>query len=66
MASIKTAIDWIAENDETGIERAHEMQDLISVALVADLFGKDPMEIAVRVINRRRDLGIIGPVARSA
>lgn len=66
MASIKRAIDWIAENDEAGEDRADEMEGLISVQLVADLFDKDPAEIARRVIKRRRDMGIIGPVPRAA
>ncbi|MEM1375851.1 MAG: hypothetical protein AAGG69_00535 [Pseudomonadota bacterium] len=60
MASLKKAIEWIAENDETMQEDPEAMADLISVSLVADLFGKPNREIANKVISKRLQLGIIG------
>ena len=65
MANIRHAIEWIAENDEPAEERESETQYMISVILTADLFNKEPLEIARRVINKRRALGIIGPARKA-
>ena len=54
MASIKEAIRWIADNDESGELDIEVMETLISVLLVADLFGKTPTEIATRVVKVRK------------
>lgn len=52
-ASYERAIEWIAENDETGETDPTVIADLISVVLVADLWGKEPLQVARAVINRR-------------
>lgn len=52
-ASIKSAIKWIAENDETAEMDEDVIASLISVMLVADLFGKTPDYIASKVIRER-------------
>lgn len=53
MASIKEAIQWIAENDEAGELDEEVVRNMISVLLVADLFRKTPEEIARRVVRKR-------------
>lgn len=55
-ASLQRAITWIADNDETAETSVEEMAMLISVQLVADLWSREPEEIARRVLNRRRAL----------
>jgi len=51
---IKYAIEWIALNDAAGDNQsAEDMVGYVSVALVADLFGKSPEEIAQRVFEKR-------------
>ena len=50
----QNAVAWIAENDEPECDDMQEMADLISVALVADLWGKAPEEVAAAVLYRRR------------
>ena len=58
MASLKKAIAWIADNDESGELDIEVMETLISVLLVADLFGKTPTEIATRVVKVRKAWGV--------
>lgn len=53
-ASIKEAVFWIAHNDEPGETEAEEIAGLISVKLVADLFGLTDEEVAKRVARERR------------
>lgn len=57
--SISAGVDWIAQNDEPGLNNPGETADLISVLLLADLFGKEPLDIATRVVRRRLELGLI-------
>jgi hypothetical protein len=59
MAGIRQAIEWIAENDQTAETDWTEMEDFVSVVLVADLFDKDPAEVARRVIKKRKEIGLI-------
>lgn len=48
------AVDWIAHNDEEGTNSdVEEVSQLMTVALVADLFGKSTRDIAERVIKVR-------------
>jgi hypothetical protein len=50
-------IEWIALNDEPAEVDASEVASLISVCLLADLFGKTTEEVAkavVRIRIRRR------------
>lgn len=51
--SYKKAIEFIALNDESKEMNIGNMVDLISVVLVADLFGKDPLKVASDVIKFR-------------
>lgn len=52
---IGLAIAWIARNDEDECMNVEEVQHLTTVCLVADLFAKDPHDIAERVIKFRRE-----------
>jgi len=47
------AIYWIAFNDEPGETRVKEMANLMTVVLIADLYGVDPVDVAKDVISRR-------------
>lgn len=54
--SYKRAVDWIAQNDESGVMDLEDMGYQVSVMLVADLFGKDSTKVAKDVIARRHEL----------
>jgi len=56
-ASLARAVAWIAENDESAELRDVQAVALqISVALVADLFGKHEIDIAGMVLHLRHNL----------
>ena len=52
--SLAAAVTWIAYNDEPNCHDVDTMAGLISVVLIGDLFGRDPADIARRVIAVRR------------
>jgi hypothetical protein len=55
-ASYREAVAWIALNDDAGAAYAMVMSEvagMISVVLVADLFGKEPHHVATDVIKYR-------------
>lgn len=52
--SLRRAVQWIADEDEQMLIDPNEIQDLITVQLVADLFGKEPIEIATKVSKIRK------------
>ena len=60
------AIEWIALNDEPTIMDCSQMEDLISVLLVADLFGRTPKSVANHVISFRSDEAKAWAFARRA
>jgi len=48
------AIEWIAQNDSAGDDDPLDiLSGLISVLLVSDLFGVDPMRVATDVYSLR-------------
>ncbi len=52
------AVEWIAYNDESGSEHALDagrVKGLLSVALVADVFGCSRALVAKRVVRVRRE-----------
>lgn len=52
--TLTAAIEWIAFNDNPGDDESPEtMAGYCTVALVADLFGKRPIDIAERVHRLR-------------
>ncbi len=53
MASYREAIEWIARNDEDGETDVEVMSGLISVLLVADLWRKEPEDVAKAVVRER-------------
>lgn len=53
-ASYRHGVQWIADNDETMEMDPEAMQSLISVVLLADLFGKEPSKVAEDVVRRRK------------
>lgn len=55
-ASLDGAIDWIARNDETAESDPEVLATLVSVTMVADLWSREPMQIAKKVLTRRRDM----------
>jgi len=46
-------VEWIALNDEPGITNWAEMEGLISVLLLADLFDRSPGQVAADVVTYR-------------
>jgi hypothetical protein len=54
--SIGKAVDWIAQNDEAGILEIPIIRDSVTCLLVADLFDKEPSDIACRIYNRRKEI----------
>lgn len=57
MKGLKFAIEWIALNDSAGDGLTEEeISGLISVVLIADLFDKDPREIARKIVKFRETI----------
>jgi O-glycosyl hydrolase len=52
-ASYRDGIQWIAQNDEPGEMDPDCVAGFISVALLADLFGKDQAQVAADVVRVR-------------
>jgi hypothetical protein len=57
MSKLNAAVRWIAENDEPTELDPFVIAEQISVLLVADVWGKDPGEIAMGVVNFRFSRG---------
>lgn len=54
---ISLAIDWIAYNEgDVDPDNMDNTACLMTVVLVADLFGKDQMDIARRVVKRYKEI----------
>lgn len=52
--SYRAAVRWIADNDEPAEREAETIAGLISVVLVADLFGVEPARVAGDVLKARK------------
>lgn len=52
-ASYRYGIEWIALNDEEDVLDVEEVAGFISTSLLADLFGKDPVEVATAIVRYR-------------
>jgi hypothetical protein len=48
------AVKWIAFNDEEGDTTVSVVKGYLSVALVADVFGKTIQQVAEAVVRQRR------------
>lgn len=56
-ASYRAAVQWVALNDSAGEDTAlkvSEVSELITVVLVADIFGVEPEKVARAVIRVRK------------
>jgi hypothetical protein len=53
MTKYTDAIEWIALNDEPTLDEVEEVAGLISVCLVADVWKKEPREVAAAVVRYR-------------
>ena len=54
-AKLSNAVQWIAYNDEDGESDLATVENSISVALVADLFGVSTTLVALRVLTLRQE-----------
>lgn len=52
---ISRAIQWAAENDESSELDVEEVAIKVTTLLIADLFGKEPGDIAQRIVTYRRE-----------
>lgn len=52
-ASYRFGVAWIAENDEPETLDADEIGGFISTLLLADLFGKEPGDVAADIVRYR-------------
>lgn len=59
----RQAVQWIADNDETAEQDPNVMKDLISVLLVADLFGVSPETVAQEIVAYRREANRVADAA---
>lgn len=50
----KQAVEWIAGNDEPTLMEPHQIVEMISVCLVADLWRRTPAEVAIDIIIERK------------
>lgn len=53
MANFKAAVRWIALNDELEETSPEVLAELVSVCLVADVWGKTPHVVALEVLRDR-------------
>ena len=53
MARYREAVQWIADNDDAELGDPDEGGYIVSVILVADLFGKDANQVYFDVMTRR-------------
>jgi hypothetical protein len=68
-ASYRAAIEWIALNDEAGIETADEedqsdcerrASEYVTSALIADIFGVESARVGRDVMRKRRAIAATG------
>jgi hypothetical protein len=54
--TLKAAIEWIALNDNAGNgDDLNTIAEYVTTALIADLFGKTPESLAVRILLLRNE-----------
>jgi hypothetical protein len=56
-ASYRKGVAWIAWNDEPEDLDPENVSGYISTSLLADLFGKDPLDVAKDVVRYRKQQG---------
>lgn len=52
-ASYRSAVAWIALNDEPGCRDTDTVSGFVSVVLTADLFAVEPQKVAADVVRYR-------------
>lgn len=52
-ASYRNGVQWIGGNDEPSDLNVKTVSELISVCLLADLFSKSVLDVAIDVVNAR-------------
>lgn len=53
-ASYRAAVRWIAINDEPGELDPDALQWAVTTLLIADIFGKEPLDVAKAIVRIRR------------
>lgn len=56
-ASYRHGVSWIALNDDPDDLDVESVAGYISTSLVADLFDKDPLDVARDVVRYREEVG---------
>jgi hypothetical protein len=57
--SYRKAVEWIARNDNDGVRDDDQaIANYLTVSMVADLYGKEPIDVARDVMMFRREIGI--------
>ncbi len=49
----KFGVEWIAENDDPTVTNISSVAANISTLLLADLFGKEPVIVAMDIVSHR-------------
>lgn len=55
-ASYREGVAWIALNDEPSDVDPDSVASYISTMLLADLFGKEPADVAKAIVRKRRQV----------
>ena len=53
-ASYTKAVRWIADNDEDSETNLQIISELVTVCLVADVWEREPLDVAKAVLHERR------------
>lgn len=56
-------VRWIADNDETAETNVSVIRELISVQMVADIYGREPLKVAADVLKHRAPPEKVSPWA---
>lgn len=54
ISKYQRAVNWIAFNDDDAVLDELQIEEFVTVALVADLFGKTTDTVAADVLNVRK------------
>ena len=56
VASYREAVKFIAQNDNPEVLEVREVENFKSVGVVAHIFEKDPIEVALGIVKRRKEV----------
>ena len=54
MAAYKDGVQWIADNDDANLGEPDDGGYIVTIMLVANIFGKDPDKVYKDVVARRK------------